>query len=232
MNYINFKVKHLKWLVFLGVLSVFFMGTTKVQYPTTPAGWKNVVASDSTTWTSIGPYGGCINSLAMSVTNPDIIYAGTERGVFKTIDGCANWTKTNLSENDISVVQVDASNHDIVYAGTNLDGIYKSEDGGSTWISFNGSLANLSITNLTISAIPPQMLYAGTDSGGVWNISLSPPGDVNGDGDITLADAILALKVACGFDTTGENVIVSADVNGDEKIGVADVIYIIQKILD
>lgn len=42
---------------------------------------------------------------------------------------------------------------------------------------------------------------------------------------------ILALEVAHGIDTPGENVTVSADVNGDDKIGMAEVIYIVQEVM-
>ena len=51
-------------------------------------------------------------------------------------------------------------------------------------------------------------------------------GDINGDLNVTLADAILALKVAVGLNPAGINL--NADVNGDGKIGLAEVIYILQ----
>ena len=51
---------------------------------------------------------------------------------------------------------------------------------------------------------------------------------MNGDGNVTLADAILALKVVSGVDTAGGNVTVSADVTGDGSIGVAEVIYVLR----
>ena len=54
-------------------------------------------------------------------------------------------------------------------------------------------------------------------------------GDVNGDGDVDLADAILALKVAIGLDTSGEDIALASDVNGDQDIGIAEAIYILQK---
>ncbi|MFZ4438402.1 MAG: InlB B-repeat-containing protein [Syntrophales bacterium] len=53
-------------------------------------------------------------------------------------------------------------------------------------------------------------------------------GDVNGDGAVTLADAILALQVISG-NTPAQAVRKEADVNGDGKIGMAEVIYILQK---
>ena len=64
-----------------------------------------------------------------------------------------------------------------------------------------------------------------TVSGG-QDVEPPDPGDVNGDGNVNVADAILALKIVCGLDTAGENIAVGADVNGDEKIGMAEVIYI------
>lgn len=53
------------------------------------------------------------------------------------------------------------------------------------------------------------------------------PGDVNADGDITLADVLSALKVQAG-----ENVSVSlsADVDNDRKIGLPEAEYGLQKL--
>ena len=53
-------------------------------------------------------------------------------------------------------------------------------------------------------------------------------GDVNDDGFVTLADAILALKVVSGLRPAGIYPVVSID--GDRKIGVSEVIYIIQTV--
>lgn len=62
----------------------------------------------------------------------------------------------------------------------------------------------------------------------------APKGDLNGDGKIDLADAVLVLKVISGVDTSG--LILSdftssgAEVNGDNRVGMAEAIYILQKI--
>lgn len=55
-------------------------------------------------------------------------------------------------------------------------------------------------------------------------------GDVNGDRKITVLDAILALQITCGMDTSGTGLSSNADVNGDGKIGIEEVIYILQKV--
>ena len=56
--------------------------------------------------------------------------------------------------------------------------------------------------------------------------------DVNSDGVVDLADAILALQIAIGLDTTGQNVTAVADVNGDGTIGLQDVVCILQTMAD
>ena len=58
--------------------------------------------------------------------------------------------------------------------------------------------------------------------------TVAAPGDVNGDTNVALTDAILALQVAAGLNPTGINL--GADVNSDGKIGLAEVIYILQTV--
>ncbi len=54
-------------------------------------------------------------------------------------------------------------------------------------------------------------------------------GDVNGDGIVNLADAILVMRVTAGFNDVTVNL--NADVNGDGKIGAEEVIYILKNIV-
>jgi lysophospholipase L1-like esterase len=51
------------------------------------------------------------------------------------------------------------------------------------------------------------------------------PGDVNSDGSVNLADAIITLQVLTGSSTT---VTKDADVNGDNKIGIEEALHILQ----
>jgi hypothetical protein len=63
-----------------------------------------------------------------------------------------------------------------------------------------------------------------TVTGGTSAVKL---GDVNDDEIIDLADAILALQVVSGI-TPSEDVYYEADVNGDDRIGLEEVIHVIQ----
>jgi len=54
------------------------------------------------------------------------------------------------------------------------------------------------------------------------------PGDVDGNGKVELADAVLALKIMAGFTISAPQAVnLNADVNGDGKIGLAEVVYIL-----
>lgn len=54
------------------------------------------------------------------------------------------------------------------------------------------------------------------------------PGDINNDGVVNLTDAILALQVSSAVNIMAR-VYNEADVNGDQKIGLPEMIFILQK---
>ena len=54
-------------------------------------------------------------------------------------------------------------------------------------------------------------------------------GDVNGDGKVDSADAILVMKCDAGLLSLSNDEIKRADLNGDGKIDTCDAIYILRK---
>lgn len=54
------------------------------------------------------------------------------------------------------------------------------------------------------------------------------PGDLDNDGDVDLVDAILALKAMA--DMNSADIHAEAEINGDDKIGIEEAIYILQKV--
>ncbi len=54
-------------------------------------------------------------------------------------------------------------------------------------------------------------------------------GDVNSDGQVTLTDAIVTLQCAAHMTTETAIITKDADVDGDERIGMAEILYILQR---
>ena len=53
-------------------------------------------------------------------------------------------------------------------------------------------------------------------------------GDVNADGSVTIADAVLALRCAMGLITLSPEQMAPGDMNGDGDIGIADAVMILR----
>ena len=105
-----------------------------------------------------------------------------------------------------------------------LDGVFKGSYGdfvynGQYKIVFYGRNAE---DMVTISPPTTVSVTGGLDI-------TTDPGDVNGDGTVSLKDALVALQVVLGI-TPSSPVYSEADVNSDQKIGMAEVIYILQTI--
>jgi hypothetical protein len=120
--------------------------------------------------------------------------------------------------------------------------LYRSEDGGKTWALFNRGLPTLNVYSLVPEASGSLLL--GTAQG-VWKIAVGggtvpPPtvvkGDLNGNGKVDVADAIIALKIVAGLSPAPTAAQLAAgDVaplgNPDGKITVQDVVLILKRVV-
>ena len=75
-------------------------------------------------------------------------------------------------------------------------------------------------------------LVLGMDDSSIAYYSFSDilPGDIDGKGGLTLADAIVGLKILAAADISGETVNLNADVNSDGMIGQEEVIFVLREI--
>lgn len=94
--------------------------------------------------------------------------------------------------------------------------------------SFEAPQVGLSGLTLTFQlTVTDYFGYSDVDTVDISVSNIADPGDIDGDGDIQLTDAILALQAASGI--SPGSVHITADVNGDEKIAIEEAIYILQK---
>jgi photosystem II stability/assembly factor-like uncharacterized protein len=143
-----------------------------------------------------------ISKIIVHPKNSDILWVaaqgplwnkGGERGLYKTTDGGKTWKKTLGDDKWVGVtdILIDPRNPDRLYAATwqrhrnvaNYMGggpgtaIYRSEDGGETWIKLTEGLpnSNMGKIGLAISPQKPDVIYAAIEldrrSGAVYRSS-------------------------------------------------------------
>lgn len=178
----------LKWREigpFIGGRSVAVAGSQsrpREYYLGTTGGGVMKTTDGGVTWKAVTDkyFGGTIGSIAVSQSNPDIVYVGTGEspirgnvsqgdGVFKSVDAGKTWTYVGLRDTrQISRVRIDPTNPDIVYVGAQGHvwgpnperGVYKTTDGGKTWRKVLFRNDSTGITDLEIDPRNPQILYA------------------------------------------------------------------------
>ncbi len=68
----------------------------------------------------------------------------------------------------VQALAIDPSSPATLYAGTSGGGIFKSTNGGTSWISINSGLTSTDVEVLAIDPSNPATLYAGTDGSGLF----------------------------------------------------------------
>ncbi|WP_103068904.1 VPS10 domain-containing protein [Aquimarina sediminis] len=166
-----------------GKPNLFYAGTTGGGiWKTTDGGrtWKNI---------SDGFFGGSIGAIAISKSDPNVIYVGggektlrgnvsSGYGIWKSVDAGKTWIQSGLSKSrHIPRITIHPTNPDIVYTAvlgniykpTNDRGVYKSTDGGKTWKKVLFANQDAGAVDLILDPNNPRILYAST-----WNARRTP----------------------------------------------------------
>ncbi len=120
-------------------------------------------------WTTGGPAGGDILSLAIDPETPSTLYAGGW-GLFRSTDGGESWLELDVAPAifQFLALAVDSQASATVYAGTTV-GLFRSRDGGGSWTAINdGFRPSGGAFALAVDPQEPAILYAGNGSFGVY----------------------------------------------------------------
>jgi hypothetical protein len=98
--------------------------------------------------------------------------------VSKSTDGGLNWTAANagMTPANVAALVIDPANSAILYAGTkgcssnylNPEGVFKSTDGATSWMTVNSGITDLQVISLAVDPSNSNVLYAGTRLHGVF----------------------------------------------------------------
>lgn len=106
------------------------------------------------------------SAITFNPLNPQILFAASFGKVFKSIDGGNNWTAIDVSDIEVNSVIVNPTNAQIMYVGTHGNGVYKSNDGGTTWI-------NRSVGMRAVYSISPRSLDIDSNNGYIYSGSVA-----------------------------------------------------------
>ncbi len=153
----------------------FYMGSTGGGV------WKTTDAGHNWTNVSDGYFAvASMGALDVSLSNPDIIYAGTGsskirsnvsigRGIYKSTDAGKTWSFAGLRDvGQIATVRIHPTNPDIVYVASIGNpfvpsperGVFKSVDGGKTWKKVLYLSDELGAADLELQPGDPNVLFA------------------------------------------------------------------------
>ena len=137
------------------------------------------------TWSVTGLSNTTVTSLVINPANPQVLYAATQEGIFKSTDGGNTWLPKNNGTPAAcaTVVQIDPLKPSTLYALVCDKGLFKTTDGGNAWnpidngLPMDGSYFN--IPTFILDPQNPSVLYAGVwgvgvyrslNGGGTWSI--------------------------------------------------------------
>ncbi len=129
-----------------------------------------------------------VSALAVSPDSSGNLFAGTwGSGVFHSTDNGTNWTAVNNGLTHPYVLSLAVSSSgaggSIVFAGTPV-GVFLSANNGTNWTAVNTGLTNTWIGALAVSPTETngqtgaKDLFAGTEGGGVYRLSISRINDI------------------------------------------------------
>lgn len=157
--------------------------------------WKSNDGGSKWSNISDGYFGGSVGAVAVSESDPNVIYAGlgektvrgnvsSNFGVWKSTDAGKTWRFLGLEDTyHIGRIRIHPTNPDIVYVAAmgNLwrpgeaRGVYKSTDGGETWNKVLYANEDAGAVDLVFQPGNPRIIYAST-----WNVRRTPHGFSSG----------------------------------------------------
>jgi hypothetical protein len=115
--------------------------------------------------------GGGISAIAVTPSDPAVIYAGSSTGdLHVTMDGGGVWTAINTSLpnrfiTDIAIDEVDPRIALVTLSGFGSGHVFKTADAGASWLDVSANLPDVPVNAILIEPGTPSIVYIGTDLG-------------------------------------------------------------------
>ncbi|PYS33058.1 MAG: hypothetical protein DMF75_10545 [Acidobacteria bacterium] len=120
-----------------------------------------------------------VNVIVQDPQRPSFIYVGTKQAFYLSHDGGEHWSRRggNLPFGDFTSILINPRNPNEVFVGNAFQngeiggGVYRSDDGGSTWVRIDARehhLPSMRIWALALDTHDHNTLFVGSHSAGVY----------------------------------------------------------------
>jgi uncharacterized repeat protein (TIGR02543 family) len=173
----------------------------------------------------------------------DVLVDGASAGAVTTVD----FSNVTAAHTISAAFEIDTHTLAVTKSGTG-SGSVTASPGTLSWSGTTGSASYQYATQVTLTVVPDMKstftgwsgACAGTegctitmDGDKTLAASFNLKGDINDDGFVSLADAIMALQTIGEMKPAGirlDYAASGADVGGDNRIGLEEIIYILQRV--
>jgi photosystem II stability/assembly factor-like uncharacterized protein len=132
--------------------------------------WTSTNAGQTWTETSSGLGSPYVYSIAFSLVDPNLVYAGSY-GIYRSQNGGSTWAPSGGLTTWIRSLDTLGGLHPDAFAGTHDRGVYMAPDGGRLWTPINSGLTDLRIRS--IQAVASNKLFAGTNGSSAWEYTIA-----------------------------------------------------------
>ena len=117
-----------------------------------------------------------VRALTPHPTQPKVIYAGANTGVYVSEDKGVSWERLESPMNDLHVwsLAIDPQDPDTIYAGTRPPYVFRTKDGGKNWeklpveMTMECAIGTPRITALVVDPVNTKNVWAGVEIDGVY----------------------------------------------------------------
>ena len=123
-----------------------------------------------------------VRVLANHPDQPEVVFAGSDRGLFKSLDAGQSWRRivSPLSEYSVWAMAIDPTDPNIIFSGTGTPSpvaMFRSDDGGENWerrdmeVVEECPIGNPQMTGIAIDPTNPESVWAGIEVDGLRHSS-------------------------------------------------------------
>src|SRR5262249_32016746 len=118
-----------------------------------------------------------VRALAVHPKEPRTMYMGSELGLFRSNDGAEHWSRVESLLNDLQIwsILILPNAPEIIVVGTCPSRLFRSEDGGRTWIEATARIVTdcpriirTRVTTLITDPAEEETVWAGVEIDGIF----------------------------------------------------------------